>query len=183
MQEGAAAPEPPKRGCLRPVFVSRCLLWGSWVARQRHARAGCGASPRRSARCADSPAMLGLAAPSPNSLRDLRSLRSDSVDESEDEARCARGHEPWPCERPGQEARPFARHKQSPGLLVSLLTFSAPQRRAFACPGVPLLNQRRHARRDEPPVDFAAGAARGGRFLWRREAQRQGRRARARFVN
>jgi len=38
--------------------------------------------------------MLGLAAPSPNSLRDLRSLRSDSVDESEDEARCARGHEP-----------------------------------------------------------------------------------------
>ena len=78
---------------------------------------------------------------------------------------------------PGQEARPFARHKQSPGLLVSLLTFSAPQRRAYACPGVPLLNQRWHAAQGEPLVDFAAGAARGGRFLWRREAQRQGRRA------
>ena len=42
----------------------------------------------------DSPAMLGLAAPSPNSLRDLRSLRSNSVDESDNDARCARGHEP-----------------------------------------------------------------------------------------
>jgi hypothetical protein len=78
----------------RPFADFRRLECGSWVARQRHARAGCGASPRRSVLRTDSPAMLGLAAPSPNSLRDLRSLRSDSVDESDHEARCARGHEP-----------------------------------------------------------------------------------------
>jgi len=62
------------------------------------------------------------------------------------------------------------------------LCFSAPQRRAFACPGVPLLNRRCPAGRYEPRVGFAAGAARWGRFLGRREAQRQGRRAGARFV-
>ena len=32
------------------------------------------------------------------------------------------------------------------------LRFSAPQRRAFACPGVPLLNQRWPARQDEPAM-------------------------------
>jgi DNA polymerase III epsilon subunit-like protein len=57
------------------------------------------------------------------------------------------------------------------------LRFSAPQRRAFARPGAPLLNRWWRADGREPVVDFAAGAARGGRFLWRREAQRRGRRA------
>ena len=37
--------------------------------------------------------MLGLVAPSRNSLRSLRSLRSNSRAESDHEARCARGHE------------------------------------------------------------------------------------------
>ncbi len=38
-------------------------------------------------------------APSPNSLRSLRSLRSDSRDESAIDARCARGHEPCASRR------------------------------------------------------------------------------------
>jgi hypothetical protein len=37
--------------------------------------------------------------PSPNSLRELRSLRSNSGAESEHEARCARGHEPCASRR------------------------------------------------------------------------------------
>ena len=76
---------------------------------------------------------------SQNSLRSLRSLRSDSRDESVDEARCARGPQALALQAaPVLAARPFARHKRSPGPLVSLLTFSASQRRAAACPGSPL---------------------------------------------
>jgi hypothetical protein len=63
--------------------------------------------------------MLGLVAPSRNSLRELRSLRSDSRDESEHEARCARGHEPLRYLRTG-------------------LRFSAAQRRAAGHPPAPL---------------------------------------------
>ena len=48
--------------------------------------------------------------PSPNSLRSLRSLRSNNRDESVVDARCARGHEPWPC-RP----RRAGRHGRSQG--------------------------------------------------------------------
>ncbi len=51
-------------------------------ARQRRVRAGRSASLERSALCADCPAVLGLAAPSPNSLRSLRSLHSNNRDES-----------------------------------------------------------------------------------------------------
>ena len=59
-------------------------------ARHRRVRTGRGASLERSALRSDCPAMLGLVAPSQNSLRSLRSLRSNSRGESEDEARCAR---------------------------------------------------------------------------------------------
>jgi hypothetical protein len=72
-----------------------------------------GASRRRPARCAGCPAVLGLGAPAPNSLRELRSLRSNSRAESDVVARCARG----------------------PRALRS----SAPPRRAPACPHAPLL--------------------------------------------
>jgi len=58
-----------------------------------------GASRRRPALRAGCPAMLGLAAPAPNSLRSLRSLRSDSVAESEDNSRCARGRKPCASRR------------------------------------------------------------------------------------
>jgi len=47
----------------------------------------------------DFPAMLGLVAPSQNSLRELSSLRSDNRDESEVDARCARGHKPCASRR------------------------------------------------------------------------------------
>ncbi len=59
-----------------------------------------------------SPAMLGPAAPSPNSLRSLRSLRSDTGDESVVDSRCARG--------------------------PRVLRFSAPPMRATASPSPPL---------------------------------------------
>jgi len=50
-----------------------------------------GASVGRSAPWADCPAVLGRADLPPNSLRSLRSLRSDTGGKHEDEARCARG--------------------------------------------------------------------------------------------
>jgi hypothetical protein len=52
-----------------------------------------GASAGRPAQRAGCPAVLGLQAPTPNSLRALRPLRSDSGVESALDARCARGPE------------------------------------------------------------------------------------------
>lgn len=52
------------------------------------------ASAGRPAQWAGCPAVLGLQAPTPNSLRALRSLRSDNGVESVEVARCARGPEP-----------------------------------------------------------------------------------------
>ena len=49
---------------------------------------GCGSPPLRD------PCAARSHGPPRNSLRDLRSLRSNSLGESDDEARCARGHEP-----------------------------------------------------------------------------------------
>jgi hypothetical protein len=63
-------------------------------ARQRRVRAGLRASLERSSLRVDCPPMLGLAATSLNSRRSLRSLCSNRRDESEVDARCARGHEP-----------------------------------------------------------------------------------------
>jgi len=119
--------------------------WG----RQSRVRAGRGASRRRPARCAGFPAMLGLMAPSPNSLRSLRSLRSNSGAESVMEARCARGHEPCASRRlPGAPR---------------------PARTRLCCCGSGF------PRREHRSV--AAGGARWGRFLGRRGAQAWGRRA------
>ncbi len=88
----------PKRAFEQPLVP--CLVGG----RQRRVGAGRGASlERSSAERADCPAVLGLAAASPNSLRSLRSLRSDSGDEHDDE-RAAR----WPqalCASAPQKAR------------------------------------------------------------------------------
>jgi hypothetical protein len=53
-----------------------------------------GAPAGRPAHRAGCPAVLGLQAPTPNSLRALRPLRSDSGAESVEVARCARGPEP-----------------------------------------------------------------------------------------
>ncbi len=61
------------------------------VPLQRRAAAGCGAYPRRPSLRSGFPAVLGPAAPPPNSLRSLRSLRSNTCGESEVDPRCARG--------------------------------------------------------------------------------------------
>ena len=119
-------------------------------ARQRHVRAGRSASLERSSLRADCPAMLGLVAPSHNSLRSLRSLRSDTCDESDIDSRCARGHEPCASRR-------------SRGALQPART-----RLCGDAGGVPS--------EDHQPCR-AAGGARRGRFVWRREAQAWGRRA------
>ena len=102
----------PKRAFEHPLVP--CLLGG----RQRRVGAGRGASlERSSAERADCPAVLGLAAASPNSLRSLRSLRSDSGDEHVDE-RASR----WPqalCSSAPQKARrDRPPHAFAAGLLV-----------------------------------------------------------------
>ena len=131
-----------RRSCARFAFAPR--------ADRKGARAGYCAQHRRSALRADSPAMLGLAAPSQNSLRALRALRSDNRDESEDNSRCARGREPCASRRrrcPPRPTRTRLHHRWT----------------AFG-------HERKH-RSD------GAGGARRGRILWRREAQARGRRA------
>jgi hypothetical protein len=83
-----------------------------FTSRQLRTRAVCSASMRWSPLRVDSAAMLEPTAPSRNSLRALRALRSNRRAEFDDEARCARG--------------------------PRILRFSAPHRRAATCPGTPL---------------------------------------------
>ena len=87
-------------GSFRPVADVRRS------ARQRREQAGLRASLERSALRSDCPAMLGLVAPSQISLRSLRSLRSNNCDESDDNLRCARGHEPCASRRSRGALRP-----------------------------------------------------------------------------
>ncbi len=85
---------------MRPVVD--CLSKGAFVVvrrEQSRGRAAGFASVRRSALWADCAVLLGLVAASQNSLRSLCSLRSDSCDESDHEARCARSHEPCAARR------------------------------------------------------------------------------------
>ena len=111
-------------------------MLGFRVCVERSGRSGKGApghaTPLRRQRSplrSDSPPMLGLAAPSQNSLRSLRSLHSNSCDEPDHDPRCARGHKPWPC-RPRRARRPG----RSPGAIGPLdrLRPGSPSRR---CPG------------------------------------------------
>jgi hypothetical protein len=121
--------------------------------RQRADRAGCSASMGRSPLCGDAPAMLGLAGSSRNSLRELRSLRSDSRDEIR-----ARGALARAARKPCASRHPIG----------------APQpARTALCSTVGGAPSARMARL----LDLAAGGALWGRFVGRREAQRMGRRA------
>ena len=72
-------------------------------ARQRRARARPGVRFRRSAHARRLPCDARSCGLPRNSLRSLRSLRSDSRGKSDHEARCARGREPCAARR-----RPFA---------------------------------------------------------------------------
>ena len=96
--------------CLRPAAVVRCPLWRATVGAAK-ARAG---RPLRFTEAVGAahrlPGGTRSRGPSQNSLRSLRSLRSNSCDKSVVDARCARGHEPWPC-RP----RRAGRHGRSQG--------------------------------------------------------------------
>ena len=107
----------PKRAFEQPLVP--CLVGG----RQRRVGAGRGASlERSSAERADCPAVLGLAAASPNSLRSLRSLRSDSGDEHVDK-RASR----WPqalCSSAPQKAR---RDRPPHAFAAGLLVFGTSQ--------------------------------------------------------
>ena len=76
------------------------------VARQRGTRAGPSAQVRRSSLRCDCPALLGPVAPLRNSLRSLRSLWSNTRNESEHEARCARGPRTLRCSAPHMRAVP-----------------------------------------------------------------------------
>ena len=100
-------------GPLRPFVVRSCVRR---PARQSRARAGCSASPRRSALRADSPALLGLVARRQTHCAHFVRCVQTNGDKSVVEARCARGPRALRC--------------------------SAPQRRCAACPGAPLLQRR-----------------------------------------
>jgi hypothetical protein len=89
---------PLSFGSLR-AFDERCCCLAGGGREPSRGRAAGFASVRRSALRADCAALLGLVAASRNSLRSLRSLRSDNRDESDNEARCARSHEPCAARR------------------------------------------------------------------------------------
>jgi hypothetical protein len=89
---------PSGLGTLR-ICDAGCCCFAGGGRRQSRGRAAGFASVRRSALQADCAVLLGLVAASRNSLRSLRSLHSDSRDESVDGARCARNHEPCAARR------------------------------------------------------------------------------------
>ena len=105
--QGSRQSRPPRRsvaGCAGPALPCRRVeVIGAFrriaVDPKLPSKAGAGAAGgplpglrmRRPVLRPGSPAMLGLVTPSQNSLRELRSLRSNNCDETEHEARCARG--------------------------------------------------------------------------------------------
>jgi hypothetical protein len=99
---------PAAVGPLRMLDVRCCCFAGGGPEPSR-GRAACFASVRWSARCAGRlPCGARACGASRNSLRELRSLRSDNRDESDHEARCARRRKPCaPRHRTG--AAPAAR--------------------------------------------------------------------------
>ena len=101
----------------------------------------------------DSPAVLGRRAASRNSLRSLRSLRSDNRDESDYEVRCA--HSPAPCAPRRRRGAPQPTRAQLRRRVVGIC-----------------------CNEYQPHHFVAAGGTGRGRFLWRRGAQHQDRRAR-----
>jgi hypothetical protein len=164
------------------------------LVRQRRARTGRRASPRRSAGYRRLPSGARSRGPSPNSLRLLRSATFKQAATSQFTKRAARaGHEPCAPQacagRAGPVARPLARHSQSTGLSESGLGLRGALRpvRAHLCGnvfGVRWNSQHDGAKRDDscsswqtPNGGSAVGGTRQGRFLGRRGAQGQGRRA------
>ena len=90
-------------GALRPFVVRSCVRR---PARQSRARAGCSASPRRSALRADSPALLGLVARRQTHCAHFVRCVQTNGDKSVVDARCARGHTPCDARRLRGAAHP-----------------------------------------------------------------------------
>ena len=108
-----ARPEAVRAGgSVRSLHASG-LTVGAWREAVR-----AGASVSRSAFQADCPAVLGPADLPPNSLRSLRSLRSDSGGKMVDVARCARGRHALRASAPHRRA---STHHLSPRVLVGML--------------------------------------------------------------
>jgi hypothetical protein len=111
---------------VRAVDLSSFVASLARAARREAVR--CGALAGRPAHRAGCPAVLGLQAPTPNSLRARWALRSNSGVESALEARCARGPEPL---RASATLRRAAAHhlppwtngvRESPGACPHLLS-------------------------------------------------------------
>ena len=112
------------------TFVSLRVGWGE----QRPGRAAGSASPRRPAKCAGSPAMLGPVAPSRTHCACCARSVQTSAPSPEHEARCARGHAPCasrrrrgaaPATRPGLCGRQWAystSHSPRPGVAARIAT-------------------------------------------------------------
>ena len=81
-----------------------------------------------------------------------------------------------PCGRYAQTICAKSEHEARCARGPSALRSSAPHRRAASCPG-PALPQRSWCLGENKPPCFASGGTRQGRFLRRRGAQHQGRRA------
>ena len=86
--------------------LPQCARLLSRAAPRRPVRAGRSASLWRPSLRYGCPAMLGLAAPLRNSLRSLRSLRSDKRNEHDDDSRCARGRKTCASRRHRGAPRP-----------------------------------------------------------------------------
>ena len=118
------------------LFERVRLPWRACVQARRRARPGQGSDGLP--RCAGFPAVLGFGSCRTTRFACFAALRSNRVRQVS--PRSARVRAPTQSlalqAAPGQQARPFARHKRSPGPFVSLLASSAaPIRPAQAAPG------------------------------------------------
>jgi hypothetical protein len=146
-------------GCRVLVVLRRLHL-----ARQaRRAGAGCGASDGRPGHRPGSPAVLGLQAPPPNSLRALWALRSDNGGEHVDEARCARGPETLRSSAPLRRATTHPHPPSLPSCFTTanrgLSSYSPPDAFARAPAALHWSSRQRGA----AGGDFGGGEKRSGR--------------------
>ena len=143
-------------GCRVLVVLRRLHL-----ARQaRRAGAGRGASAGRPGRRPGSPAVLGLQAPPPNSLRAHRALRSDSGGEHVHEARCARGPETLRSSAPLRRATTHPHPPSLPGCITTADPELSPwsERDVVTCATPALLRSSRQ--RGAAGGDFGGGEKR-----------------------
>jgi hypothetical protein len=142
-----------------------CSVWLTRLhlaLRARWAGAGPGALAGRPGRRPGSPAVLGLQAPPPNSLRARRALRSDNGGEHVLEARCARGPETLRSSAPLRRASAHPRPPSPQGCFTAedpgLSPWSARGVGACATSALPRSSRQRVA----AGGDFGGGEKRSG---------------------